>query len=186
MIPNKRASSRRQMHLLAFLIQRFEYARESITSCETRRSKPVSNLLHSNQTINCLAVRRERRSPENLADHRLSYSKNHQGRMFCRLQVGSLDFILGPGGRSQEKELGHFCTDQGTNRWYYLSHRGFALPLAKRTAKRRMDNKAQWDKLTSARISETSQDDTLSLLWKSSLRLSIYFLCSESRLKSDR
>lgn len=38
--------------------------------------------------------------------------------------------------------IGHFCTDQGTNRWYYLSHRGCALCLAKRTEKRRMDYKA--------------------------------------------
>lgn len=37
-----------------------------------------------------------------------------------------------------------------------------------------MDNKAQWSKLTSARISETSQQDTLSSLWKLSLKLSIY------------
>ena len=55
------------------------------------------------------------------------------------------------------KGVDHFCTDEGKNRWYYLSHRGFALSLAKRTAKRRIDNKAQWKKFTSAQISETSQ-----------------------------
>ena len=76
------------MHLSCFLIQQFEYARESITSCEIRMSKPVSKLFHSNQIINCLAVRRERRSPESLADNRVSYSKNHQGHMFRRPQVG--------------------------------------------------------------------------------------------------
>ena len=96
MIPNRRAPSRRQMDSLTFPIQQFKYARESITSCETRMSKPVSNLFHSNQIINYLAVRRERRSPERVADHRLSYSKDYQGRMFRCLQVGSFDFILEP------------------------------------------------------------------------------------------
>ena len=88
-----------------------------------------------------------------------------------RLHIRALREVAG-------EAMGLFCTDQGKNRWYYLSHRGFALSLAKRTAKRRIDNKAQWKKFTSAQISETSQQDTLNLLWKFSFE--IKHLCQES------
>ncbi len=63
-------------------------------------SKPVSNLFHSDQIISCLALRRECRSPETLADNPLSYSKNHQDQMGLHSRVGGLDL-----SRPQKKEL---------------------------------------------------------------------------------